>query len=63
MGCDVSDKTMFLLMFLVSSALLIYVEISENDKQEPECEAGKDSSMLSAKCAEQLRQEEIKPEH
>ncbi len=54
---------MFLLMFLVSSALLIYVEISENDKQEPECEAGKDSSMLSAKCAEQLRQEEIKPEH
>lgn len=54
---------MFLLMFLVSSALLIYVEISENDKREPECETGKDSSMLSADCAERLQQEEVKPEH
>lgn len=63
MGCDVSDKTMFLLMFLVSSALLIYVEISENDEREPECEAGKDSSMLSAECTERLQKEEIKPEH
>lgn len=63
MECNVSDKTMFLLMFLVSSALLIYVEISENDKREPECETGKDSSMLSADCAERLQQEEVKPEH
>ena len=54
---------MFLLMFLVSSALLIYVEISENDEREPECEAGKDSSMLSAECTERLQKEEIKPEH
>jgi len=38
-GVSMNERTIFLLIFLVSSALLIYVEYSgiENDKYNPEC--------------------------
>ena len=56
-----NEKTIFLIMFLVSSALLFYVENSEDedDKYEPECKVSNDSSMMSEDCVE-LLQEGIK---
>lgn len=62
MGCSMNERTIFLLIFLVSSALLIYVEYSgiENDKYNPECKTSSAPSTVSKDCVEPT-QEGIKP--
>ncbi len=57
-----SDKTMFMLIFIVSTALLLYVEATDDENSNeslPECQENNDPYMTTENCI-QPAQEEIR---
>jgi hypothetical protein len=61
-GDGMSEKTIFLLIFIVSTALLLYVEATDesNDQYIPECQESSDPYITTEDCVQPV-QEEIRP--
>ena len=55
-----SDKTMFMLIFIVSTALLLYVEATDGEnsiESLPECQENSDPYMATENCIQPAQEE------
>ncbi len=56
-----SDKTMFMLIFVVSTALLLYVEATDDDENSneslPVCQENSDPYMTTESCIQPAQEE------